>query len=114
VSFLINIERGKLVENTGIALILILNNHIFGLDQMQDTNLRLPGAIETESDHFLVLRYQKKKNQADPVERKVSKVQIDVQKANPVALLNEYNNINIDSEIFLRNELQDLSATITR
>jgi len=88
-----------------------LNNDISRVDQTQDNNFRLPGAIETESDHFLLLRYQKKKNQADPIERKVSKVEIDVRKTNPLALY--HNNNNIDAETFRRNVIQDLSATLT-
>jgi len=110
VSFLVNLVDGKFVEKTGLALILILNDDFSRLDQIQDTNLRLPGVIETESDHFLVLRYQKKTNQADPVKRKFSKVEIAVRKPNPLTL---YDNNNVDSETFRRNVIQDLSATIT-
>jgi len=93
---------GVILENTGTPLMILL-------DPRWDTKIRLTAGLETESDHFLVMKYRKNQDPTDQRFRNVFKVAIDNRKPNVLI----FHPILHDTKTFKHLLLDDLGITMS-
>jgi len=100
---------GVIIENTGIPLMILIRQDV-AFDPRRDSNIRLiTDVLETESDHFLMIKYKKNLDPTPQRLRNIFKISIDDRKPNVLAVHPKLS----DAEIFKRRLLDDLRVTLS-
>jgi len=101
-------QRGVILENTGIPLMITIRQ-VVAFDPCWDSKIRLTDGLETESDHFLVMKYQKNQDPTVQPFRNVFKVAIDDRKPNVLVSHPKLPDVETFKHMFL----DDLEVTLS-